>query len=819
MHSRRKRGYDDSDNYRSKKRRVSDNIEIEDRLESLILRVGEKSSSSLESNLEGLSSVLEADLSTYKAKILKILAECALRLPDKCTIYTTLIGLLNTKNYNFGGECVELLIRSLKDCLKSGTKWEEARYLVRFIADLVNCHVISAGSLLQLLDNFVDAALEEGVPQVRRDWFAYAVLSALPWVGRELYEKKESELDRMLGSLEGYIKRRAKTHQPALRVMHSDNPHAQEEYLDSLWQQIKRLRSEMWIEKHIIRPYLAFDSVLCEALQHNLPPMVPPPHHPSTAYPLPRVVFRMFDYTDCPEGPILPGQHSIERYLIEEQLRHILQTYHQERKECAAQLLSYPLKNKIPLEYMIVEVMFGEIFKLPNPEYIEICYGSILIELCKLQPSTMPQVLAQATELLYERIDSMNVTCFDRFVSWFSYHLSNFQFRWSWEDWEDALGMDPEHPKPKFIKEALLKCMRLAYHQRIIDSIPESFHGLGPDKPTPAFKFKPVPDAETNSAEVMMSTKLITAIKQKCTQEEVQAVLKDQMGGEESDMDADGSAPISPLRIQIFVQTLLDMGNKSFSHSFAAIAKFHPTLKVLNETEDNQIVSLRSLFDLWKTHQQMLVVLVDKLLKTQIVECSAVANWLFSKEMTSEFTKCYSWEILHLTIRKMNKHVNKLSKEATEARKMIEDSESDSDESDEDTKNKNGDGGEPGGGGGRRGRDRHSKAMSGEKPTEEQVEKLEEKLEAAQAQQKNLFLIIFQRFIMILSEHLVRCDTDGVDFKSPWYFWTVGRLQQVFMMHHEQVEKYSTTLETLLFTQDLDPNILEVFQQFIALRV
>jgi nuclear cap-binding protein subunit 1 len=34
------------------------------------------------------------------------------------------------------------------------------------MSDLVNCHVVSAGSLLQLLDNFVDAALEEGVPQV-----------------------------------------------------------------------------------------------------------------------------------------------------------------------------------------------------------------------------------------------------------------------------------------------------------------------------------------------------------------------------------------------------------------------------------------------------------------------------------------------------------------------------------------------------------------------------------------------------------------------------------------------------------------------------
>merc|ERR1719414_1375212 len=99
----------------------------------------------------------------------------------------------------------------------------------------------------------------------------------------------------------------------------------------------------------------------------------------------------------------------------------------------------------------------------------------------------------------------------------------------------------------------------------------------------------------------------------------------------------------------------------------------------------------------------------------------------------------------------MNKHVSRLSKEASDARKMIEDSESDSHDSD----------------------------------------------------QENLFLIIFQRFIMILSEHLVRCDTDGIDFKTPWYRWTVGRLQQIFLMHHEQVEKYSTTLETLLFTQDL----------------
>lgn len=58
----------------------------------------------------------------------------------------------------------------------------------------------------------------------------------------------------------------------------------------------------------------------------------------------------------------------------------------------------------------------------------------------------------------------------------------------------------------------------------------------------------------------------------------------------------------------------------------------------------------------------MMCVLIDKLLKTQIVECSAVATWIFSKEMNNDFTKMYLWEILHLTIKKMNKHVIKLGK-------------------------------------------------------------------------------------------------------------------------------------------------------------
>lgn len=252
---------------------------------------------------------------------------------------------------------------------------------------------------------------------------------------------------------------------------------------------------------------------------------------------------------------------------------------------------------------------------------------------------------------------------------------------------------------------------------------------------------------------------LVVSIRQKCAPEEALSVLKDlpnPLAEEEAD------SRFNPLKIDVFVQTLLNLGSKSFSHSFAAIGKFNYVFKILAESEEAQICVLRNMFELWHNHQQMMVVLVDKMLKSQIVECSAVANWIFSKEMTGEFTKMYLWEILHLTIRKMNKHVIKLAGELQEAREKLAHAESSSSESDDESESK-------------------KKQNDTEKPTEEMVERMEEKFEAAQADQKNLFLIIFQRFIMILSEHLVRCDTDGKDFNTHWYKWTIGRLQQVFL--------------------------------------
>ena len=214
---RRRRGDEEGGEFRGRKRKRNENLEIEDRLESLIVRLGEKSSASLENNIQGLADVLDADLSAYKGKILRILCDCFMRTPDKCTIYSTLVGMMNIKNYSFGAELVESLVKMLKDFLRN-CDWYKASLAVRALCDMGNSRVVSLTSILQLYDTWLTGAEETDVPQVRRDTFAYQVMASLPWIGKEMREKQSAEFEKVLNRLHAYVGDRSRAHAGGLRV-------------------------------------------------------------------------------------------------------------------------------------------------------------------------------------------------------------------------------------------------------------------------------------------------------------------------------------------------------------------------------------------------------------------------------------------------------------------------------------------------------------------------------------------------------------------------------------------------------------------------
>lgn len=103
-------------------------------------------------------------------------------------------------------------------------------------------------------------------------------------------------------------------------------------------------------------------------------------------------------------------------------------------------------------------------------------------------------------------------------------------------------------------------------------------------------------------------------------------------------------------------------------------SRFHEILKTLTESDEGKLHILKVVYDVWRSHPQvkappsspppwprppslpqvtpalllpqMISVLVDKMIRTQITDCAAVANWLFSQDMAHEFTR---WDV-HLLL-------------------------------------------------------------------------------------------------------------------------------------------------------------------------
>uniref|UniRef100_A0A914DAF4 Uncharacterized protein n=1 Tax=Acrobeloides nanus TaxID=290746 RepID=A0A914DAF4_9BILA len=75
------------------------------------------------------------------------------------------------------------------------------------------------------------------------------------------------------------------------------------------------------------------------------------------------------------------------------------------------------------------------------------------------------------------------------------------------------------------------------------------------------------------------------------------------------------------------------------------------------------------------------------------------------------------------------------------------------------------------------------------------------------------------KFTVLLTEHLLNCDTENTPVETDWYIYTTGRFKHVFLAHAKEMWYYAKELDRELFsTSTIDPRILEIFNQFRALK-
>ncbi|KAH8357218.1 hypothetical protein KR084_010040 [Drosophila pseudotakahashii] len=615
---------------------------------------------SIELKLDNLSYLLSKDIrAELKENIMQLLITCVGNHPGQSSAYATFVGLLNIRSFEFASECLAFMSQKLNESL-GFREWSKIRGVVHFFVDLYNCHVVGSSSVLKFLADLVKECadlkdpdeVEDCVPQARLDFLAYCVLSAIPLIGRNLQGK--AGFEGLLLTLQIFVKKRRTLSSAVLSIWRDSK---QRDYLELLWHQVDGMRQERWVEPEhqlIPRPYLAYDESLSGGRLHSLPDCQLADHEQGCRYPPPRVSFSLFPHdTGGQEHQLqLPPLLSIERHLLEVQIQDILGSSHNERRTCADSLLAFAAtKPELAVHHCIVEVILGEMLKLPTSQWVTINYSSLLVELCKRLPTKLPRLVnILFADILFDRLDTMSVACFDRLVNWLSHHLSNFAFCFHWAKWGQRLPSPVDasasnlQPKVVFLRELLKKCIRLSYHQRLVDIVPEVLAGFLPPAPFPRFKFvdETLPGAK-------LSKSLLEAMRNKqCSPEMISSLIGDTTG-------------IGPLlKINVFTQNCLHLGSKSFSHTFAILRKYQSVFKEMTAGDlEKQHAILNGIFEVWVDSEHMKFVVAEKLHRVQVIECRSIVSWIFSPQMRKELTKMYLWELLHSTVR----HVKRVHKQ------------------------------------------------------------------------------------------------------------------------------------------------------------
>ncbi|KAF0552907.1 ARM repeat-containing protein [Gigaspora margarita] len=822
----------------------------EKKLSTLLIILGDKMTpQEIHKNIEKIADIVQTEYSKYEPLVLKTIKNCFMELPMKTFIYGTLVGLVNVKRPDIGSAVVKMTAQTLQQCLNEGN-WRGAKFTLKFFAELTNANVILPRTMLDIYDDLLTTLDEPNVKLYRADTIVYIVLSTLPFVALQLRERSPEMLDSILSKIERYFesRERAIAEIGGSVVLHSVTPYIgsnlpydQSDTLDILWSQIQSLRNKGWECKILLKPWSDYDSFLVTSDQHEVDKFIVKEHSHKLCNSLPVPLFRVFG--DLEDETIVDSYKTtdISYFLIRDIIDDIIEIYEINRKECTKYLKDLPynfasgtfvekdtttsitnsevkvkdepdikiepdmdtfsnnwgidnskeanassISNQgivgFKLEQIIVEEIFSHIFRLPQPRFKPIFYHSLLTEICKIC-GWLSLYLGKAIGILFDRLGIMDVECCYRFWNWFAHHLSNFGFVWNWKDWESTLQLDPMHPKVCFIRETLEKTIRYSYYDRIRSTIPEEFLILFPTaEPSTNFRYED-PDHRLNS----FATSLISKLRNKSPNSEIQAHLEE-VGKSFPDLPAKEKE--QTIR-DLFVQCVLMLGSKSFSHVLNVIERYLLILQSLNETPESRLHTVKIVAEFWVNNTQFLGILLDKLLNYRVIDAIAVISWLFSNEMEKDIAKSYVWEIMKNTINKVISRV----KQVISKREMVLNPQS-----------------EIGG----QGVDITSE--EDKKINTQELHTVENTLNAVTREQKEVLLKVAQMFVSLLDNRLKTYESQGITdaMSQLCFWWAYGFFKEIARTYQPQISTFLVTMETIVITPDLNQCILNVIEMVKA---
>ncbi|KAH9790037.1 nuclear cap-binding protein subunit 1 [Citrus sinensis] len=608
---------------------------------NLLLKIGDNcpeygNSDDLKDHIETCFGVIRRELEHSSDDVPHYIINCAEQIPHKIPLYGTL------------------------DALDSGN-CDRIRILMRFLTVMMCSKILQPGSLVVVFETLLSSAAttvdeDKGNPswQARADFYVTCILSCLPWGGAELIEQVPEEIERVMAGLEAYLSIRRHTSDTGLSFFEEDDESGkglvEKDFLEDLWHRVQALSSNGWKLDSVPRPHLSFEAQLVSGKSHEFGPISCPEqpdvptavsgithgkqkHDAELKYPQ-----RIRRLNIFPASKSEVDMQPIDRFILEEYLLDVLLFFNGCRKECAFYMVNLPVPFRY--EYLMAETIFSQAL-----------------------PGAFPAVVAGAVRALFEKIADLDMECRIRFILWFSHHLSNFQFIWPWEEWAYVLDLPKWAPQRVFVQEVLEREVRLSYWDKVKQSIENApaLEELLPPKGGPNFKYS-MEDGRERSEEHALSAELTNKVKGRQTAREIIVWVEESV------------YPIHGLgvTIKVVVQTLLDIGSKSFTHLITVLERYGQVISKICPDHDKQLMLIEEVSLFWKNNTQNAAISIDRMMGYRLISNLAIVRWVFSPENIDQFhTSDRPWEVLRNAVSKTYNRICDLRKEIISLKKGV----------------------------------------------------------------------------------------------------------------------------------------------------
>lgn len=345
-------------------------------------------------------------------------------------------------------------------------------------------------------------------------------------------------------------------------------------------------------------------------------------------------------------------------------------------------------ESNFSLDDLLVETILSTALLLPSAPRNPLYYTALLREIVTLTPGTVAPSLGKTIRTFYNALGnpaSVDVETVNRFADWFAIHLSNFNFGWAWKEWIPDANLPATHPKVVFIKRIVELEIRLAYFDRIKQTLSEEIQAVAMPKEEPGPVWTYEADQHVYKAQ---AERLINSIKAKTSAEVILADFEtfkssilpsNSIPSDEEGLVGNAMEAEVVVR-DLAIQCVLQVGSRSFSHFLNIVERYHSLLRQLSRSPRMRAAILAGAVRFWTRSHQWVLIVVDKLLQYRIVEPADVVEFIFNPPKDEPktilppiapeeegWTGFNTWSLLRLTLEKVNGRVDQLKKRLEES--------------------------------------------------------------------------------------------------------------------------------------------------------